>query len=145
MNKKKEPLYRKMNSTAHGIYKYRNLGGDYSEVRNTKANKEHGLKKMKRGVERGLDYTPLYRFLQSKEGCYWPDVHSEAISRLDKQDPIWRMVLQSKNDDPIMAHANDLWHTMYVDDENILRFIDRAATVKESSHCTKTLNGKPIN
>jgi len=43
-------------------------------------------------VRRGLDYTPLYRFLLSKVGADWDDVHSEAVSRLDEEYPIFFVV-----------------------------------------------------
>lgn len=51
----------------------------------------HGYK------ERGLDYTPLFKFLLSKVGDYWDDVFSEVNSRLDKTEPIyWIVALNEK-------------------------------------------------
>lgn len=56
---------------------------------------------MKKNDHRGLDYTPLYKFLLSKIGEDWTSVHSEALSRLDKEEPIFYLVARNdseKND-----------------------------------------------
>ncbi len=42
-------------------------------IEETKINKVV-KEKMKRGVERGLDYTPLFKFLLSKVGSDWDSV-----------------------------------------------------------------------
>jgi len=47
--------------------------------------------------QRGLDYTPLFFFLLSKIGQHWDEVYSEAISRLDRPDPIFWMVAQHEH------------------------------------------------
>lgn len=83
MNKQKENLYRKVNTKARN--NNHRIGKDSKNDRNTKI----GIStKMKKDVERGLDYTPLFRFLLSKVGKSWVDVHSEAVSRLDKNHQI---------------------------------------------------------
>ncbi|MGB4774294.1 MAG: hypothetical protein WBP45_03920 [Daejeonella sp.] len=48
--------------------------------------------------QRGLDYTPLFRFLLSKVGANWNNVFSEAKARLYKPDPIFWMVAIHEND-----------------------------------------------
>ena len=47
---------------------------------------------MHSGQRHGYDYTPLFKFLLSRAGKNWDDVYSEAISRLDQEEPIWWMV-----------------------------------------------------
>lgn len=37
-------------------------------------------------VKRGLDYTPLFRFLLAKVGMPWNEIHPEAIARLDRSE-----------------------------------------------------------
>jgi hypothetical protein len=75
----KEPLYRKVNTRARGVR--HNFGGEYRWRRGDSEDNRTG---MARGVQRGLDYTPLFRFLLSRVGDDWDEVHSEAVSRLDK-------------------------------------------------------------
>ncbi len=48
--------------------------------------------------KRGLDYTPLFRFLISKVGEDWDAVQQEAVSRLDRQDPIYWIVARNERD-----------------------------------------------
>ena len=85
----KKPLYRKVNTRARGV-RHR-FGGDYRHVRNTKrAESDRGSMHGKK--QRGLDYTPLFRFLLSKVGQPWDDVSSEAVARLDKPEPIFWLV-----------------------------------------------------
>ncbi|HQR43069.1 MAG TPA: hypothetical protein PLX97_10310, partial [Gemmatales bacterium] len=59
----KPPLYRKVNTRAHGV-RHR-FGGDY---RSRRRNLEDSRTGMSQGVRRGLDYTPLFRFLLSRLG-----------------------------------------------------------------------------
>src|ERR1039458_7285436 len=82
-----KPLYRKVNTRARGVH--HNSGGDAKYDRHTK----DGMNKsMSKDVQRGLDYTPLYRFLLSKVGQNWNEIHSEAVSRLDNEEPIYHLV-----------------------------------------------------
>ena len=74
MNKPKGKLYRKENKKAlnyHG-----DKGGDFRHSRNTKAMKqfEGGSMSIKKDVQRGVDYTPLFKFLLSKVGKVWDHV-----------------------------------------------------------------------
>ena len=87
MKKDIKPLYRKVNTRAINVH--HQSGSDARHDRNTK----QGLKKsMRRGAERGLDFTPLYMFLLSKVGQNWDDIYSEAVSRLPYSDPIFHLV-----------------------------------------------------
>lgn len=97
----KEPLYRKVNTRARGVHHRK--GPDFGWQRNTKAEttaKADGVLrgKMRQGVLRGLDYTPLFRFLLSRVGQDWDKVHFEALSRLDRAEPIFWMVAQREED-----------------------------------------------
>ena len=63
--KQKKPLYRKVNTRARNVH--HKFGQDYSKSKRTKRPDTS----MKRGVRRGLDHTPLYKFLLSKVGQDW--------------------------------------------------------------------------
>jgi len=103
---------------------------------------------MKKDVRRGLDYTPLFKFLLSKVGSPWDEVFKEAVSRLDKQDPIFALVSNHKDEDcKIVAFGESTFYNgLYVDDEGILQMIAPEIGVEQleplCSCCTHTLNGK---
>jgi len=82
----KKPLYRKHNKLARG-FRCKSPSYEYRWVRNTN-NPDERMK----NTREGYDYTPLYKFLLSKIGNEWNIVYSEAVSRLDKQEPIWYLV-----------------------------------------------------
>ena len=97
MNKEKSKLYRKVNTKTFNVH--HNFGSDFKNTRNKKKETLVQTKgKMSGKTERGLDYTPLFRFLLSKVGGNWDDVFSEAKSRLDKTDPIFWMVALREED-----------------------------------------------
>lgn len=58
---KKEPLCRKVNTTARGVF--HRFGANFSTVRRSvnAGEVELDVIPMKKGVRRGLDYTPLFR------------------------------------------------------------------------------------
>ena len=88
MNREKPKLYRKVNTKAKGVR--HDFGGDFKDSRNSKGETFQQAKGTMFGTkERGLDYTPLFKFLLSKVGSNWNEVFSEAKSRLDKQEPIF--------------------------------------------------------
>ncbi|MDP1183677.1 hypothetical protein Q6285_30915, partial [Klebsiella pneumoniae] len=62
---------------------------------------------MKKGVRRGLDYTPLFRFLLSRVGQDWDEVYSEAVARLDLKDPIFWMVALREMDEQDYIRAGE--------------------------------------
>ncbi|WP_290805630.1 hypothetical protein [Flavobacterium sp.] len=97
MNKEKSKLYRKVNTKAFNVH--HDFGGDFKNSRNVKRDTLEQTKGSMFGKkERGLDYTPLYRFLLSKVGEKWDYVYSEAKSRLDKTEPIFHMVALNEDD-----------------------------------------------
>lgn len=148
MNREKEPLYRKVNSKARGCHHRKGTDAKYD--RHTK---EGMSTKMKRGEHRGLDYTPLYKFLLSKVGKNWDDVYSEAVSRLVGGDPAMIYVLIVRPNDNYQASfvrtgESTYYNALYVGDDNILQKVDPNFTQNDiiplCACCTHTFNGKPI-
>jgi hypothetical protein len=119
-NHRKEPLYRKVNTRARGVH--HRSGGDFRHERNSKRETRNEAHEVKRGSmhgtkNRGLDYTPLFRFLLSKVGEDWATVHAEAIKRLDREEPIYWMVARTEaNKKPyVWTGDNAAFSGLYVD------------------------------
>ncbi|MFD0939375.1 hypothetical protein [Pedobacter boryungensis] len=147
MNKEKSKLFRKVNTTAYNVH--HNFGGDFKNTRNSKKETLEQTKgKMFGKKERGLDYTPLYRFLLSKVGANWNEVFSEAKSRLDKPDPIFEIVAlnESEKKDLIRTGESSYFSGLYVDDDNLLQLSNPNLNAKDMEPycncCTHTFNGK---
>ena len=150
MRGKKQPLYRKVNTRARGVFHHR--GGRAGSERNTKAAKNNSAMRgsMHSGRQNGLDYTPLFRFLLSKVGEDWDAVHSEAVSRLDKQEPIYWMV--ATNDAAKRAYficsESSYYSGLYVDEDNRLALVDPELKNEDlepsCACCTHTFNGVPF-
>lgn len=154
--KELKPLYRKVRNNES--YNKQHNGTDYKHTRNTKKQilDEDGsycLKQnetmSKQRSSNGYDYTPLYKFLHSKEGKDWDSVYSEAKLRLDSDEAIWHIV---ETESDLIPHSisrtgeSQYYHSMYIDNENKLRFIDKSETITPTCKCcTWTLNGKVIN
>lgn len=146
----RKPLFRKVNTLARGVH--HRFGGDFSDTRNTKAQRElegnhqsmHGRK------QRGLDYTPLFRFLLSKVGCEWDTVYSQAVSRLDRPDPIFWLVARSPHErrEYVRVGESTYFSGLYVDEQGVLRKVNPELHVEHlypfCSCCTHTFNGKPF-
>jgi hypothetical protein len=138
----KKPLYRKVNTKARGVHHL--IGADFRNSRhslNTKGTK------MVRGKQRGLDYTPLFKFLLSKIDEKWDTVHSEAVSRLDNQEPITWLVATSQDlaRDYVLIGESSYFSGLFVDDNGILKVsapeIDCTSIKPSCSCCTHTFNG----
>lgn len=146
MNKDIKPLYRKVNSKAIGC-KHR-VGLDAKNDRNTKKGM---LKSMKKNDHRGLDYTPLFKFLLSKVGEDWPAVHSQAIHRLDREEPIFWLVARTEAEkkDTVRCGESSYYSGLYVDENNKLRVVNPNLNNEDMyptcSCCTYTWNGKRYN
>ena len=147
MNKQKSKLYRKVNTKARNVR--HNFGGDFKNSRNKKRETLEQVKGSMFGKkERGLDYTPLCRFLLSKVGADWNEVFSEAKSRLDKPDPIFWMVALTEKDkeDFIRIGESTYFSGLYVDENGILQLCNpdlKAIDLKPFCDCcTHTFNGK---
>lgn len=147
MNKDKNPLYRKVNTRARGVR--HDFGGEFKHSRHSKRDTTEQVKGSMHGKkDRGLDYTPLFRFLLSKAGSDWDAVFSEAKSRLDKTDPIFWMVAQQEDDrqDYVRVGESSYFSGMYVDQDGKLQLTNPELRAKDlvpyCSCCTHTLNGK---
>ena len=147
----KKPLYRRVNTKTHGVR--HSSGGKAKWDRNTKdSRKKGGSNRSMGGRElRGLDYTPLYRFLLSRVGQDWDETHSEVISRLDKQggnEAIFGMVAQNPSEEePIVRMGESSYYSgLFVDDENRLQRVDPNLSLDDlypsCTCCTHTFNGE---
>ena len=149
MNREKEKLYRKYNKTAMGFHNMR-PGGNFRHERNTKKLKEfEGTHRSIKKTQAGFDYTPLFKFLLSKIGCKWNDVHSEAISRLDKEEPIfWMVKLNPEPSDRgyMIVGESSYYSILTVDHDGILIKLkpDVELPKYRCTCCTHTFNGKVI-
>ena len=139
----KKPLYRKVNVTAHGVGHLH--GDDYRRTRGRDV-----AVGMRRGVRRGRDYTPLFRFLLSKVGSPWNEVHSEAVSRLDEEEPIRWLVASRRELAPELVRIGEsaYFSGLYVDEEGVLRVVnpdlDEGSLEPDCGCCTHTFNGVPF-
>jgi hypothetical protein len=102
----------------------------------------------KKGMNNHFDYTPLFKFLHSKVGQKFDEVFSEAKSRLDKTEPIFWIVQKELDLERAIARVgeNSCYHTMYVDEQGLLQFVDKTAKLADELYSvwkyTRTLNGK---
>ncbi len=143
--RRKEPLYRKVNTTAHGVH--HGSGPDYRS-RRAKAQESPLAARMVAGKRRGLDYTPLFRFLLSRVGQPWGPTLKEAQARLDQEAPIFWMVARFPSEEQpyVRMGESSFYSGLYVDDGGLLQRVDPA--LNESSLeptcrcCTHTFNGK---
>jgi hypothetical protein len=145
---RKEPLYRTENTRTHGV-RHRS-GGDFARERNSKREREnqsafgsmHGKKR------RGLDYTPLFKFLLSRIGEDWATTYSEAVARIDRPEPIFWMVSTGGIDrkSVVRIGENTYYSGLYVDERNVLAEVDPSITADDLNPtcecCTHTFNGK---
>ena len=130
MDRRKEPLYRKVNTQARGVH--HKFGGEARWERNTKAGKANEASRgsMHGKTQRGLDYTPLFRFLLSRVGKDWDGVYSEAVSRLDKPDPIFWLVAKTDLAKQAVVRIGEstYYSGLYIDDDNLLAVVDPGIT-----------------
>lgn len=149
----KEPLYRKVNTLARGV-RHR-TGGEARWDRTSKAGEAalaQGVTRAGMGpkVRRGLDYTPLYRFLLSKVGADWDAVHAEAVARLDRPDPIFHMVARRPEDRKplVWLGESSRYSGLYVDADNRLQKVAPDLTASDleptCACCTHTFNGQRL-
>ena len=143
----KDPLYRKVNTRARGV-RHRK-GGRARWERNSKAMQQSEATRgsMHSGEQNGLDYTPLFRFLISKVGENWDSVHSEAVSRLDRQEPIYWLVARNEDEKRryVIIGGNAYYSGLFVDESGCLAMVDpdlRNEDLEPSCPCcTHTFNG----
>lgn len=147
MRQQKKPLYRSVNTRTHGV---RHGSGSKSKwERNTKAfsDNKSTQQSMHSGQRHGYDYTPLFKFLLSRVGKDWGEVHSEAVSRLDREEPInWMVASDVFEGVPFFrAGESSYFSGLYIDDGNMLAIVDPELTPETMQPfcacCTHTLNG----
>jgi hypothetical protein len=146
----KKPLYRKVNTKTHGVR--HNSGGKAKWDRNTKDSRKKGGSKQSMGgrKQRGLDYTPLYKFLISRVGHDWDETYSEAKSRLDREGAekaiFWIIPQDELEPRPLIRTGESSYYSgLFIDDDNILQRIDPDMTIDDlfpsCNCCTHTFNG----
>lgn len=145
---RKEPLYRKVNTRTHGVWHAIHAGASRWD-RNTKAAKQDQSMRgsMHPGHRHGLDYTPLFRFLLSRVGTGWNAAHSEAVARLDREEPIFWMVARTVAEERPYVVMGEFshWSGLRVDADGLLAKVAPDLTVHDMVPfcpcCTHTFNG----
>jgi hypothetical protein len=139
----KEPLYRRVNTRARGVH--HDKGGEFRWSRHSDDRIAAGAIPGKR--QRGLDYTPLFRFLLSRVGDDWREVYREAASRLDRPDPIFWMVARSEAERRpfVVVGESSFFSGLCVDADGRLALVDPTLRVEQlkpgCACCTHTFNG----
>lgn len=147
MNRSKEPLYRKYNKLARG-FRHSSYGGDFRHERNSKElkNFEGSHLSIKRTRE-GFDYTPLFKFLLSRVGQDWDTVFSEAVSRLDKKEPVfWIVDMHYEPGDFGTVRTDESSYFSKLTVQNgllVLADPEAEPPAINCTCCTHTFNGKP--
>lgn len=142
---RKDPLFRKVNTQTHGVH--HGTGGDYRTQRKALGESEASRGTMHGKRRRGLDYTPLFRFLLSRVGSDWDRVYREAIARLDRPDPIFRLVARHEHERREMVRVGEssYFSGLYIDEAGILQVVNPdlrpEALTPSCTCCTHTLNG----
>jgi hypothetical protein len=131
-----------VNTKARGVH---HLFG--SDFRNSRHSSNSESTKMAKGKPRGLDYTPLFKFLLSKVGEKWNIVHSEAISRLDKSEPIYWLVATNRERarEYVLIGESSYFSGLFIDEDGFLRVtapeINNESLKPSCNCCTHTFNG----
>lgn len=138
IDKTKKKFYRKVNTTAHGAR--HKFGEDSSAARNTK----QGITSSMKQLRRGLDYTPLYKFLLKSVGRNWNDVYSEAVSKLDSNLEGIQHLLDSEND--FVRCGESTYYSALIIQDGVLQKKNPEFTINDMKAackcCTHTFNGK---
>jgi hypothetical protein len=143
----KQPLFRKVNTTAHGVH--HRSGGEFARDRNSKvvAKSEAHRLPMHGKVRRGHDYTPLFRFLLSKVGSNWDEVYAEAVSRLDHAEPIsWLVALRYEDEQEFVRTGEASYFSgLRVNEKGVLQIVNPSlgpeSLTPQCKCCTHTFNG----
>ena len=142
----KSPLYRKVNTTAHGVHHH--VGGDFRDERKKTTDQVEAKHQGMHGRKnRGLDYTPLFRFLLSKVGQEWNFVHSEAVARLDRPEPIFWLVALRRADEQeyVRTGESTYFSGLRIDPDGTLQVVNprigAASLAPLCKCCTHTFNG----
>lgn len=148
MRGRKEPLYRKVNTRTHNVH--HGGGKGYRWARRTGQPEGRASETSMASGRNGLDYTPLFRFLLSKIGQEWAAVHSEAVARLDREEPIWWMVARNPAEEReyIRISESSYYSGLKIDEDGKLALVDPALRNEDLEPscpcCTHSFNGKPF-
>lgn len=143
--KEKPPLYRKVNTTAHRVD--HRLGRDFRDGRTSLAGSESTRLPMHGKVQRGRDYTPLYRFLLSRVGQPWDETQAEALARLDRAEPIFHLVALHENERQgcVRVGESSYFSGLWVDETGLLQKVDPSlgpdSLTPGCDCCPHTFNG----
>ena len=164
--KQEKKLYNPLNKnvTFKSYYpEYFGVKKRYSYDRNSKKNNDEvthsGIKKKK--PINAYDYTPLYKYLLKSVGCNWSDVFQYCQNKLNDTEPITKMVVNvnkrglvidnsfdKRNSFPPIFRVgpNTIFSLLFVDDNNILRYVDENYKVNKSIYYNESLtfNGKRV-
>lgn len=148
----KKPLYRRVNTRARGVW--HNSGPEHRWTRRTKAARAadagaggDGPARMRQGARRGLDYTPLFRFLISRVDQPWEPTRAEAAARLDSDEAIYWLVARSEGDrrPVVRIGESSMFSGLFVDQDGVLRKVDPSRGPETETPlcacCTWTFNG----
>lgn len=146
----REPLYRKVNTRTHGVDHGSWMRAAYE--RNTKraARDARMTGSMHSGQRHGFDYTPLFRFLLSRVGRPWDAVHSEAVRRLDREEPVWWLVAACPVDerDVVRGGEAQFFSGLRIGADGRLEKVAPEITEHDLNPpcdcCTHTFNGKRL-
>ncbi|MCC8381416.1 hypothetical protein [Xenorhabdus sp. PB30.3] len=152
LNHRKKKLYRRVNTATHCVF--HSHGGEYRWERAKQKRIREDMpyfQSMKGKPRHGLDYTPLFMFLLSKVGEKWDVVHSEAIQRLDRPEPIFWIVALHEHEqrDYIRCGESSYYNGLFVDNAGFLRTVNPNLSENDipilCQCCTHTFNGIPIH
>jgi hypothetical protein len=147
--KRNEPLYRKENTRTHGA---KHDGGEFKWSRNSRSSlNDISLRGSMHGKKRlGYDYTPLFKFLLSRVGAPWDKVYSDAVARLDRDEPIFWLVARSPDEgqDYVRIGESTYYSGLFVDESGVLSIVNPNLKLDDMKPfcgcCTHTFNGQPF-
>jgi hypothetical protein len=139
-----KPLYRKVNTRTHGVNH-----GSGQRASYVRGSSKPTSKSMHSGQRHGLDYTPLYRFLLSRVGQSWDEVHSLAVARLDREDPIYHLVARNIADAvPFVRTGESSYFSGLHVVDGILCCVDPTVSYENfkptCACCTHSFNGQTV-
>ncbi len=140
-----KPLYRKVNSKAHGV-----CHGSGQAARFERNSKAGPRTSMHSGQRHGLDYTPLYRFLLKNVGQPWDSIVSRATPRIKETEALYHIVARSDVDRRKTARIGEssFFSGLYIDADGLLQIVAPDLT-SDDLHpfcpcCTHSFNGEQI-
>lgn len=152
---KLKPLYRTACRPTYGHFKENK---HYRHIRNKKKTVIEGEESVdtdtkmvrQRKDVRQLDFTPLYKYLQSKVGEDYDTVYSNVVERIPRnQRGVIDYIVMADNTGDGVARLGEstYFRTLYVDENNKLQFVNKDYKQTVSKWCymdTTTLDGKTI-